>query len=391
VIAAARSGTSLSVLSPDEIRAIHEASLRVLSETGVCMPLTPERQSQARELGLLVEPETDRVRFPPALLAEALDRAPSSYTLCARKPEDDALLDGKRSHLALDGSAVQLLDLETGEARSSTRVDLERAVRLADALDPISVLCPAMSAADCAPRMQPIIETATLLTGSRKHALAMTVVDPVSAEAAVQMAVEIAGGPDALRRRPILSGFQCSISPLSYDASSLAAAFVFAAAGVPTGFVNMAITCATGPATLAGSVVLTNAELLSGIALLQLFYPGAPTFYGSCSTVMELRRGGVTGGGPEDALLQAACVEMARFYRLPSCVGTFATGAKVLDWQAGVENALSGAVSLLAGADIVYGAGLLQAAKVFSFEQLLMDCEIFEMLRCLAAGIPVDE
>ena len=391
MIVAARSERSLSVLSADEVRAIHDASLRVLSETGVTMPLAPERQAQARELGLLVDSETDRVRFPPALVAEALDRAPSSYTLCARNPEDDVLLDGRRSHLALDGSAVQLIDLETGELRSSTRADLERAVRLADALDPISILCPALSAADCAPRMQPIIETATLLTGSRKHALAMTVVDPVSAETAVQMAAEIAGGPEALRQRPILSGFQCSISPLSYDARSLQAAFVFAAAGVPTGFVNMAIACATGPATLAGNVVLTNAELLAGIALLQLFYPGAPTFYGSCNTVMELRRGGVTGGGPEDALLQAACIEMARFYRLPSCVGTFATGAKGLDWQAGVENALSGAVSLLAGADIVYGAGLLQAAKVFSFEQLLLDCEIFEMLRYLAAGIPVDE
>jgi len=123
----------------------------------------------------------------------------------------------------------------------------------------------------------------------------------------------------------------------------------------------MAIACATGPATLAGSVVLTNSELLAGIALLELFHPGAPTFYGSCSTVMELRRGGVTGGGPEDALLQVACIEMARFYGLPSCTG------------------------------IVFGAGLLQAAKVFSFEQLLLDCEVFEMLQHLAAGIPVDE
>jgi len=391
MIVAARSERSLSVLSADDVRAIHEASLRVLGETGVAMPLAPERQTQARELGLLVDSETGRVRFPPALVAEAIDRAPSSYTLCARNPQDDVLIDGRQSHLALDGNAVQLIDLETGELRSSTRPDLERAVRLADALAQISILCPALSAADCAPHMQPIIETGALLTGSGKHALAMTVVDPVSAEAAVEMAAEIAGGPEALRERPILSGFQCSISPLSYDAKSLQAAFVFAAAGLPTGFVNMAIACATGPATLAGNVVLTNAEVLAGIALLQLFYPGTPTFYGSCNTVMELRRGGVTGGGPEDALLQAACIEMARSYHLPSCVGTFATGAKALDWQAGVENALSGLVSLLAGADIVYGAGLLQAAKVFSFEQLLLDCEIFDMLRHLSAGIPVDQ
>jgi len=391
VIVAARSERLLRLLGSEEVWAIHDASLRVLSETGVVMPLAPERRAQARDLGLLLDPESDRVRFPPALVAEALARAPGSYTLCARNPDQDVLLGGGQSHLCLDGCAVQVMDLETGELRSSTRADLERAIRLADALAPISILCPALCAADCAPRMQPIVETAALLTGSSKHTLAMTVVGPVSAEVAVEMATEIAGGPEALRQRPILSGFQCSISPLSYDGRSLEAAFVFAAAGLPTGFVNMAVACATGPATLAGSAVLTNAELLAGIALLQLFYPGAPTFYGSCNTVMELRRGGVTGGGPEDALLQAVCVEMARSYRLPSCVGTFATGAKGIDWQAGVENALSGAMSLLAGADIVYGAGLLQSAKVFSFEQLLLDCELFEMLRHLAAGIPVDE
>jgi trimethylamine--corrinoid protein Co-methyltransferase len=378
------------VLGADKVCAIHEASLRVLSETGLSMPLAPERLEQARELGLVVDSGTRRVRFPPEIVAKALAFAPSSYTLCARHPDDDILLDGRQSHLSLDGNAVQLTDLETGELRSSVCADLEAAVRVADALDAISILCPALSAADCAPRMQPVVETAALLTGSSKHAQAMTVVDPASAGTAVQMAAEIAGGADALRRRPILSGFQCSISPLSYDAGSLEAAFVFAAAGLPTGFVNMAIACATAPATLAGTVVLTNAELLAGIALLQLFYPGAPTFYGSCSTAMELRRGGVTAGGPEDALLQAACAEMARFYRLPSCVGTFATGAKGIDWQAGVENAVSGVMSLLAGADIVYGAGLLQAAKVFSFEQLLLDCELFDMLGHLSADIPVD-
>jgi trimethylamine--corrinoid protein Co-methyltransferase len=391
VIVSAGSERSLSVLGAEKVRAIHDASLRVLSETGVTMPLAPPQRAQARELGLLVDSDSKRVRFPPTIVTQALARAPSSYRLCARNPEDDLLLDGRQSYLTLDGSAVRLIDLEKGELRPSTRADLESAVRLADALDPISILCPALSAGDCSPRMQPLVETAALLTGSSKHAQAMTVVDPASAEAAVQMAAEIAGGAEALRQRPILSGFQCSISPLSYDARSLQAAFVFAGAGVPTGFVNMAIACGTGPATLAGSVVLTNSELLAGIALLQLFHPGAPTFYGSCSTVMELRKGGVTGGGPEDALLQAACIEMARFYHLPSCIGTFATGAKEIDWQAGVENALSGVVSLLAGADIVYGAGLLQAAKVFSFEQLLLDCELFEMLRHLAAGMPVDE
>ncbi len=194
MIARADSGRSLTLLGEEKIRAIHEASLRVLGETGVRMPLAPSRQAQARDLGLLVDPETERVRFPPEIVAQALARAPSCYELCGRNPEDDVLLDGSRSHLSLDGNAVRLIDLETGDLRPSTRADLESAVRVADALGSIRVLCPPLSAADCAPRMQPLVETATLLTRSSKHAQAMTVVDPVSAEAAVQMAAEIAGG-----------------------------------------------------------------------------------------------------------------------------------------------------------------------------------------------------
>jgi trimethylamine--corrinoid protein Co-methyltransferase len=81
---------------------------------------------------------------------------------------------------------------------------------------------------------------------------------------------------------------------------------------------------------------------------------------------------------------------MARFYGVPSSIGTFATGARTGDWHAGVENALSGAVSQLCGADLMSGAGLLNAARVFSFEQLIMDCEIFDLVRAMVQGIAVD-
>jgi trimethylamine--corrinoid protein Co-methyltransferase len=102
VIVAARSERSLSLLSTDKVRAIHEASLRILSGTGVAMPLAPERQTRARELGLLVDSETHRVRFPPALVAEAIDRAPSSYTLyCAKsRPTGNVLRHYKRRHFS---------------------------------------------------------------------------------------------------------------------------------------------------------------------------------------------------------------------------------------------------------------------------------------------------
>ena len=66
------------------------------------------------------------------------------------------------------------------------------------------------------------------------------------AKGVVEIARVVAGGAEELRRRPILSAFQCSLSPLSYEEGALEAARVYAEAGVPCGFVVMPISCATG-------------------------------------------------------------------------------------------------------------------------------------------------
>ena len=145
----------------------------------------------------------------------------------------------------------------------------------------------------------------------------------------------------------------------------------------------MPISCATAPATAGGLLVQSNAEVLAGIVALQLLVPGAATFYGCCATAMDLRSGAAACGGPEDLFLQMAAAQLARRYGVPSSIGTFATGAKRADWQAGLENGLSGLASCLAGADLLCGAGLLFGARVFSPEEMVMDCEIFSLLRHL--------
>jgi trimethylamine--corrinoid protein Co-methyltransferase len=208
-------------------------------------------------------------------------------------------------------------------------------------------------------------------------------VTPEAAGGVVEIARAVAGGSEKLRRRPIVSAFQCSLSPLMYEEGSLEAAVVYAEAGVPCGFVVMPISCATGPATAAGNLVQSNAEVLAGILALQALSPGAITFYGSCATVMDLRTGAAACGGPEDLFLQMASAQLARSYGIPASIGTFATGAKSPDWQAGLENGLSGLVSCLAGADLLCGAGLLYGARVFSLVEMVLDCEIFGMIRHL--------
>ncbi len=379
---------SLRPLSPDGLARMHAASLRILRETGVAVGSASVRDRMAAA-GANVD--GDRVRLPADLVEAALAVAPHSYTLAAREPAWDLPLDGAHGYLSVDGSAAEILDLESGIRRSSTEADLAQVTRLADALPEISFLWQGVEAGDRPVPVRPLHELRTQLANSGKHVQLMTAVTPLAARGAVEMARAVAGGADALRARPILSSFQVSLSPLTFEGDALEAALVYAEAGVPAGFVVMAIGCATAPSTPAGVLAQTNAEVLAGVAILETLAPGARTFFGACSTTMDLRTGLVACGGPEDLLYQAAFAQLARHYRLPSSVGTFAPGAKTPDWQAGLENGLSGLMSLFAGADMLSGAGLLYAARVFALEEMVLDAEIFGLIRHLAGGITVDD
>ena len=378
----------LRPLSADGMARLHAASLRILEETGVTVT-SPAMCARLAASGARVD--GDRVRLPAGLVEAALAAAPRSYTLAARDPAWDLPLDGAHGYLSVDGSAAEILDEETGQRRASTEADLARVTRLADALPEIAFLWQGVEAGDRPVAVRPLHELRTQLVNSGKHVQLMTATTPFAARGAVEMARAVAGGTDALRARPVLSSFQVSLSPLTFDGDALEAALVYAEAGVPAGFVVMAIGCATAPATPAGVLAQSNAEVLAGMTIVELLVPGTPTFYGACSTTMDLRTGLTTCGGPEDLLYQAAFAQLARHYHVPSSVGTFAPGAKSPDWQAGLENGLSGLASLLAGADMLSGAGLLYAARVFALEEMVLDAEVFGLVRHLAGGLTIDD
>jgi trimethylamine--corrinoid protein Co-methyltransferase len=205
------------------------------------------------------------------------------------------------------------------------------------------------------------------------------------------MAASLAGGGEALRKRPLLSIMECTISPLAQEGGSLEAALVGAEAGLPVGFMTMASCVSTGPVTMAGNLVVGNAEVISALAMIELAFPGTPVFYAAAQTVMDLRTGAYTGGGPEDFLFGAATNQLADYYNLPLSMGSFATGAKEPNWQAGIENSLSTFMAAGVMSDMLLGVGLLNGSTIWSFEQMIMDCEIFGIICKMMEGIVVNE
>ena len=381
---------SLNILSPEDVRRIHTATLDVIETVGVRFPSTKALDLWEAH-GAQVDRDTLIVKAPGHLIEDALKKAPPVYTLAARDPSQDLPLDGKHVYLGTDGCGVEVIDLFTGEKRRSCLRDVEEIARIADYLEEISFHWVAVSAQDKPAETRALHELAAIWKNSTKHAQTESIVTEREARAAVEMAAAIAGGMNELRKQPVLSIMQCTISPLGHDGGSLDAGLIAAEAGVPVGYMTMASCVSSGPATPAGNLVVGNAEVISALALMELAYPGCPVYYAAAQTSMDLRTGAYTGGGPEDFLFGAATNVLADFYNVPLSMGSFATGAKEPNWQAGIENSLSTFMASIVVSDMLLGVGFLHGSRIWSYEQMLMDCEIYSIIRKTLDGIVVDD
>ncbi len=152
----------------------------------------------------------------------------------------------------------------------------------------------------------------------------------------------------------------------------------------------MPIGGATAPVTLAGSLVMTNAEILSGVCTIQLASPGTSTSVGYLMGNLDMKTG-LWGQGPEEGLLCAGAVEVARYYGFRVTVNGFNSASKMSGVQTSYEKAMSTLLPVLAGADIVYGAGSLEGGMAASFEELVIDDEICRAVLKAVQGIEVND
>ncbi|MFZ0325280.1 MAG: trimethylamine methyltransferase family protein [Actinomycetes bacterium] len=383
---------SIDVLSQQDVDRIHEATLQVLEDTGVNVRSGRVLKLLA-EAGASVDFDQDIVRFTPVMVEQALAAAPRTYLMAARDPAFDMMLDRSRGYACVEGGLAEIVDLDTGRPRKATYQDLVDATRVADAIDEVTYLWPCTAISDVPPQDQAVHQTYVQLANSVKHVVAMTTYNARDARAVLEMGGVVAGGSEALSARPVVSSFACSISPLTWDGQPIEAALVFAEAGVPCGITAMPVSTAGAPTTLAGHLVVANADVLSGITILQTLFPGAPTYYNPFNAEMNLLTGNLKAAwGPEPVLFNFAAAQMGRRYGLPVSLGINGTGSKTQDWQAGVQGAL-----LLMGIlgcgdiDLLACTGGIDSSRVFSFEQVLLDCELFEIASLMLEGFPTDD
>jgi trimethylamine--corrinoid protein Co-methyltransferase len=379
----------LEILTPDDVQQIHEATLEIIEKTGVRFPSANALKIWEKH-GAKVDHETMVVKAPRKLIEEAIKLCPPDYVLAARDGTQDLPLDGNHVYVGTDGCGVQILDINTDELRRTSLQDVADIARIADATEEIAFHWAPVSAQDKPAESRGLHELNAIWENSTKHVQTESVYNEAEAHAAVEMATIIAGDAESLRKRPLLSMMQCTAPPLGHDGGSLDAALIAAEAGIPVGFMTMTSCLTTAPATLAGNLAVGNAEVISAAALIQLAHPGTPFFYAAAQTASDLRTGAYTGGGPEDFLFGAATNVLADFYKMPLSMGSFATGAKEPNWQAGIDNSLSTLMASIVMSDMLLGVGLLHGSRIWSYEQMMMDCEIFDIIVRVLNGIEVN-
>ena len=379
----------ISFLSHVEIEAIHNASLEVLENTGIKV-MSDKALDILKEAGAKVDYEGNRATIPGNLVEEALRRTPKTIKYCARNPKHDFVLNKQGTHFCATGGPPFILDWESGERRYSTSEDVARCTVIADSLDHVDVIWPLGSCGDVPPPMGYIMDMYTGLTNSAKHFEG----DSTSAKEAqyqIEIAAAIVGGREELKRRPIFSMVICPISPLSYDKGMTEASIELAKAAIPIVISAGSGAGMTGPVTLAGTMVVANAEFLGGLVIQEFASPGAPVVYSAGGGTVDFR----TGSGipsPESSLMGLGLTELVQRYQIPSEKGiTGGTASKVLDTQAGYEKARTILTHILTVPDLATGLGGLERARITSPEALVIDNEIIDYALRFAQGFEVND
>jgi len=378
----------ISFLSEDEIEAIHNASLEVLESTGIKV-MSGKALDILKEAGAKVDYGKNLATIPRNLVEEALERAPKTIKYCARNPKYDFVLNKQEPHFCASGGPPFIRDWETGERRYSTSEDLARCTVIADYLDHVHIIWPLGVGMDVPAPMRYIVDMYTGLRNSEKHFEG----DSTSAKEAqyqIEIAAAIVGGKEELRERPIFSMVICIISPLRYDKGMTEASIELAKAGIPVVIYPMPMAGETGPATLAGTMVVNNAEFLGGLVILEFASPGAPVVYAAGVGTVDFKTG-TTINSPESSLMHLALNQLAHYYDLPSEVGASSSTSKLLDAQAGYEKAVSLIAQILTVPDIVDGLGGLEGGRITSPEALIIDNEIIDYALRFTQGLEVND
>ncbi len=370
------------------LQRIHDAAIALLASTGVAF-----QDAEAIEIFKKHGKKVDGnvVHLTEADVQAALETAPEQFVIHARNPAHDVVV-GKDHYVFAPGYGAPFVTTAGGKRREALMGDYDRFCKLIQSspyLDMNGFMMVEPSDMPSATVHLDMLFSNLVLCDKAFMG------SPVSRQGtidALEMAGILWGGKKAIANKPVTISLINSLSPLQFSEEMASSLIELARYGQPCVIAALIMAGSSGPVTQAGVLVLQNAEILAGITLAQLVNPGTPVVYGSTSSAMDMRSGGLSIGAPEYAMFVSAAAQMARFYNLPSRSGGALTDSHLPDIQAGMESALSLLTSARNGVNfILHAAGILGSYISMSFEKFLLDEELCGMVRKIVSPVVVSD
>jgi trimethylamine---corrinoid protein Co-methyltransferase len=375
-------------ISDDEVESIHNASLRVLSEIGMDFML-PQAREILKKAGAKVDGE--RVRFDPAMITEAVAHAPESFKVHARNPAWDMVVGGDGICFGTVGSPPNCHDMEGGR-RTGNREDFRKFIKLAQHFNAIDF----MSGYPVEPidvhagiRHLQVLRDVSFLTEKPFVIYCL-------GEQRVQDGLEIARlargiSHEQFDREPSVLTVINTNSPLKLDGNMLDGMIQMSRRNQVVCVTPFTLAGAMAPVTVAGALVLQNAEALAGLAFCQIVNPGAPVIYGGFTSNVDMKSGAPAFGTPEYMKSTIIGGQLARRYKVPFRTSN-TNAANMMDAQAAYESVFSlWGLTMGGGNFIMHGAGWLEGGLVASFEKFVLDCDLIQMVKSFLQPIEITD
>lgn len=381
-------------MSQAHIGHVHATSMRILENVGLSF-LGGDAIAVFKRHGITTD--GTRVYLTEDDVWGALEKAPSSFTVRARRPSHDLVIGGGRSALlpAYGAPFLTHLDAQADSfvTRRATTEDYRDLVRVVDRLPNLDSSGHMLVQAEDLPTETAYLQMLLMSMTHSTKAFVGSTQGQQGARHTMKMASILFGESlDELAESPVTLGLVNTLSPLAFSPDMTGALLEYARWAQPVVIAAAVMAGSSGPITLAGALAQQNAEVLAGIVLSQLVRPGTPVVYGGASTAVEMQTAATAFGSPEFSLLTAATAEMARHYGVPSRAGGAMTDSHVPDGQAASESMLGLTSAMTSGVDVIFhAAGFLSSTLAFGREKLVIDDDLCGMLKRIQEGMSVSD
>ena len=368
---------------------IDKTSRDILKEIGIKIP-NKRILSILNDYGAKINKNNSVVKFNEDIISKGLRGINRNYSLYGRDLNN--LADFSECNFSFQSTSGQyaIIDILRSERRAPKTEDLIKGVRLAELLDNIDIVGAFVVPADIEVEKKFITSVYHMLRNTKKP-IAFWIDTGDSAKKIISMFEVVRGNKENLKKYPLCYAFIESVTPLQYTSDSIDVLYEFANSSLPLGFGPMAMTFATAPGTLAGTLAVENAEILAGIIMARIINENVPVCYWGIPHILDIKTGNISFGSPEQILMGLASIQLGKHYKIPVGTNTGISDAIYPDSQSGVERGVTSTLALLAGSNIFGHQGIVGADQGASLTQLFIDNEMISYIKRIKKGFNVND